>query len=91
MKSAYEGLIVKPPPLAVRIDKTLPSRASSDRARARAHARKGLPTDYRTGGLLVDTLRIPERYSSRTASKTVHGHGHGHGMNIDQKHSPEIR
>ncbi len=38
---------------------------------------KGLPTDYRTGGSLVDTVRIPERDSSRTASKTGHGHGHG--------------
>ncbi len=40
---------------------------------------KGLPTDYRTGGLLVDSVMISERDSSRTASKTGHGHGHGHG------------
>ncbi len=79
MKNAYEGLIVKPPPLAVRIDKALPSRESSVRARAHARARKGLPIDYRTGGLLVDTMRIPERDSSRTARKTGHGHGQGHG------------
>ncbi len=45
--------------MPVRIDKALPSPASSVRALARAHARarKGLPTDYRTGGLLVDTVK----------------------------------
>ena len=40
---------------------------------------KGLPTDNRTGGLLVDTVRISERDSSRTESKTGHGHGEEHG------------
>ena len=64
-------------PLAVRIDKALPSRASFIRARARARARKRLPTDYRTGGLLVDTVTISEPDSSRNASKTGHGQGHG--------------
>ena len=45
---------------------------------------KGLPTDYRTGGSLVDTVRILERDPTRTANKTGHGHGHGHGEELYQ-------